>query len=219
MTDEWEDFEEPPPRVWPYWLTAGVLIPAVIGGALLWPLPAEGDVMAGPTVKVIIPGGHGSAVHIGNGYYITAAHVLSHVKEGNAIVRYDDGTEISGVETMWVNTTYDIAMFHVDGADNVESRELQCVDPDVGDIVTTEGNPMALTFVTNYGRVGSLPQTVAPYWASVISIDAGIAPGMSGGPVFNEDGEVTAIIVGAYPGMPIYMAVPGSAICGLLGRV
>jgi serine protease Do len=219
MTYE-EGWGEPePPRTWLYWLTATVVGVAVVGGALLWPVPAgsEDDVLVGPTVKIKIPGGHGSAVHMGNGYYLTAAHVLATVRDGNATIRYDDGSEMQGIEVMWINTKYDVAMFRVEGQETVEARDLQCVDPKVGDFVTSEGNPLSLTSVTTYGRISSAPQA-AGHWASVINIDAGVAPGMSGGPVFNEDGEIVGINVGMGQGMPIYLAVPGSVVCGLLGR-
>jgi S1-C subfamily serine protease len=238
MTDDWEDFDEPPPRRWPYWLTAGVLIPAAIGGALLWPLPAEGDgPKARPTVKVMYLGGHGSGVHIGNGFIVTAAHVVDgqsdiDIKFSDGSVYGDDNKPCSlvpncnkpePVTVMWVNTRLDIALIRVGNFENAASAPLSCVDPAIGTPITVEGNPIMFEFVTSYGRVGSTSQTVSwngqVVWPAVYTIDADASPGNSGGPLYNEDGEVVGILVGRIPGEALRWAVPASVVCGLLGRV
>lgn len=215
--DEWEREPYVEPRQWPYWLTAIVIGAAAIGGALLWPIEAEGNVMVGPTVKVQNGAAHGSAVHIGNGKYLTAAHVAVMLNDKTE-VHFDDGSKQVGVEVMWANTKYDIALIQVDGSELVEARDVACTDPKIGDIVTSEGNPLGFLFVTTYGRVSSAPQP-AGHWASVFNMDANVAPGMSGGPVFNEAGDIVGINVGMGVEMPIYLAVPGSVACDLLGRL
>jgi serine protease Do len=197
---------------------AAIMIGTVfLSVAMVMPV-GGGAERVGPTVELSIPGGHGSAVSIGNGYFLTAAHVVASVKDGKlATLRFDDGTEMTGIEIMWSNTKYDIALFRMVGAKDIEGRAIQCVDPKVGDWVTSEGNPLDINDMVTFGRVSSSPQALG-HWASVYNMTAMVSPGMSGGPVFNEAGDIVGINVGMGAGMPIYLAVPGSVICSLMGR-
>jgi serine protease Do len=197
-------------------VAAFLLIPAVLLVGTVMPVDGGAE-RVGPTVELSIPGGHGSAVSVGNGYFLTAAHVVATVRDGNATIRFDDGTEMAGIEIMWANTRYDIALFRMKGTKDIEARGIQCVDPKVGDWVTSEGNPISINDVTTYGRVASAPQELG-HWALAFNMTAMVSPGMSGGPVFNEAGEIVGINVGMGQGMPLYLAVPGSVICSLMGR-
>ncbi len=218
-----EVWEPTPRRRWLRWLTVTVFGAAAIGGALLWPVAAgsEDEALVGPTVKVTNPTGYGSGVHIGNGYIVTAAHVV--VGAPDLDIKLDDGSIIKDVEVMWINTKYDIALLHVGASEGFEGAALECTNPQIGTPITVEGNPLGMEFVVSYGHVGSTPQTVLwngkVVWPIVYTIDADASPGNSGGPVYNEDGEVVGILVGRVPGEALRWAVPASVVCGLLGRV
>lgn len=197
---------------------------AILTMAMVMPVPGGGDVSAiGPVVKVQYVGGHGSGAHIGGGFIITAAHVVGAKKDID--IKTDNGDIIKDVEVMWSNTAYDIALLRIKPPDSMESRNLSCEVPQIGDLITASGNPMEMEFVTHYGRIGSGLQVVywPPFsglvqWPISYVVDASLVPGMSGGPIFNEYGEVVGIIVGRVPAESLFFAVPGSVACDLLGR-
>jgi S1-C subfamily serine protease len=230
--DNFMDIPEPetPLRTWPYWLTAALVAGGAIGGALLWSEPAQGVALVGPTVKVIYHSdlgarGHGSGVHIGNGFILTAAHVVDK-KDMDFDIKFDDQGVAEDVEVMWINTKYDIALLRIVDSTGVESRDLNCVDPAIGDPITVEGNPLGFEFVTSYGHVGSTVQTVYwpifsenVAWQAAYAIDADASPGNSGGPVYDANGDIVGIVVGRAPGEALRWAVPASTVCNLLGQV
>src|SRR5690606_41726073 len=63
-------------------------------------------------VKVITKGGHGSGFHIGNGYLITAAHV---VKDADKLQLKTSLGRTEKAEVIWPNKAHDIAQLHVEG--------------------------------------------------------------------------------------------------------
>jgi S1-C subfamily serine protease len=178
---------------------------------------------AGPVVKVSFAGGHGSGVHIGHGFILTAAHVVGAGRDLD--VKTDDRVVIADVEVLWANTKYDVALIRVDPSSPLRKRDLSCAAPEIGDKITASGNPLDMEFVTHYGRVGSGLQPVywPPFsgmvqWPVSYALDAGLVPGMSGGPVIDSRGDVVGIIVGRAPGESLFFAVPGSVACELMGR-
>src|SRR5690554_3199096 len=69
-------------------------------------IPATGSVM-----KLSADKGHGSAVHIGSGYILSAAHVVPDgVKEMTA--KLDDDSEHTA-EVLWTNAAHDIALLRL----------------------------------------------------------------------------------------------------------
>lgn len=159
--------------------------------------------------------GHGSATHIGNGYFLTAAHVI---KEGELPL-------LDGVvsEVLWVNNEYDVALLRSDARD-MEAATLDCREPEVGEEIALYGNPLNLNSVTTWGQVSGKARAVGP-WGSVNPINAAIAPGMSGGALIDDDGDLVGINVGVmvmpvgFAGGPVGIgySVPASVVCMLMG--
>jgi S1-C subfamily serine protease len=204
-----------------YLLTAASVAALVVGGAYAaLPSPA-GPSGPGSTLRLerITTSGHGSGVHLGGGVILTAWHVVN--GEPTMTVVDDAGRKRPG-EVLWTNPDYDVALIRISDYAGVASAPLSCKPPAIGAHVRAFGNPLSITFVSTYGHVVGATRTVAQWRAGVI-LDISLAPGMSGGPVFNDDGEVVAMATGMalikkLGASGFAVAVPGSAICPLLGR-
>lgn len=192
----------------------------------LWKLgqPPEG---AGAALRMIsVEGGMGSGVHIGNGFVLTAAHVVT--TSNKHLIELDSG-ERREASMLWANSAFDVALMKVDPAGIKESK-LRCVTPSVGDTVKWIGNPYQEKFVASWGRVASVERKSGP-WQSVIMVNGPVIPGHSGGPLLDGLGRVVGILVGVMTEplgtvngtdleavLGIGYAVPGSAICGVMGK-
>lgn len=174
--------------------------------------------MASAFLKISDPMGHGSGVHIGNGYVLTAAHV---VQANKTMTVTDTEHRTMAGEVLWANAEYDIALLRLPGASYVESAPLSCAKNYVGQLVKAYGNPQDLEFVFTAGQVNGTARKWA-VWREVVPVDAAVIPGQSGGAVVDTQGRVIGITVGAMiwqyglTGQGFF--VPGSAICQLMGR-
>lgn len=176
-------------------------------------------------VKIELKNGHGSGVHIGNGYYLTAAHVVKGEKEVS--MRDDDGVK-RVAKVMWINEESDIALlFYNKPPESLYQYgvPLKCSYLSVGNDVTALGNPAQLEFVASYGKISSGPRNMDPYWEQVYVVDTTMVMGMSGGPMFDANGNLYGINVGVLM-VPLGfggsltgfgMIVPSKHICDLMG--
>lgn len=162
---------------------------------------------------------HGTGVSIGRGYVLTAAHVADDTDFGQSQLKIVDSLgKTHGVEVLWANHKYDVALLHMSGADDVASDHLSCRYLDAGEKLTFVGNPYSLHNITTWGRVAnSSIEKIGP-WGAINTVNASIDPGMSGGPAFDAHGDVVGINVGAIPGSGLGTIVPGRVICRLMAR-
>jgi serine protease Do len=183
----------------------------------------EAVATAGSVAKIVLAGGHGSGVHIGGGYIVTAAHVTP---KGGEIVtaKFDDDTERKA-EVMWANEAYDIALLRIADPAGIDVAPLACRVPDLHESVIAKGNPLSLANITTRGWVAGGLMSLGP-WRSVVTLSIPIAGGMSGGGLFDASGRLVGILVGA-PVQPIgygatfvglALAVDGRTVCDLLAR-
>jgi len=183
------------------------------------PKPHQSDSM----LNIFAGQSMGSGVYIGNGMVVTAAHVVAGVGAGAEVkLKTDDGKELTG-EVAWLAPAYDIAFVRVKDIKDVASADLACRSPVTGENVMVEGNPIMLRFVRSWGRVSSDKIETIGDWKEGFIVDATIAPGVSGGPIYDEDGSVIGIVVGmprlfGLGGFAYTIAVPSSTVCTLLGR-
>lgn len=192
---------------------------AILGAAYAYQQPTTAP-LAGPSVEITIGNTIGSGVNIGNGYVITAAHVVG--DSDKATVKDDAGHDHAG-KVLWANKSYDVALIHTDDAMNAAS--LDCAATSIGESIYTLGNPMGVESITSWGHVAGKARKWGP-WPSVIFTDLSIAPGNSGGAVFDEQGRVVGIAVGVMlarlgvlPTMTGFSTVvPSTVICELLAR-
>lgn len=164
--------------------------------------------------------GHGSGVHIGGGLVLTAAHVVT---GADAMELSDSLKRKQKATVLWASKAYDVALVRIDDANAIAASPLNChAAPDIGAKVAALGNPLNLTFVRTWGRVGTGVEERGP-WKRAFVADLTVAPGMSGGPVFNSQDEVIGLTVGitsmgGLSPFPFTYIVPASAVCMLMGR-
>lgn len=200
-------------------ITAAILI--IIGIAWLSPIsPADTATPAGSVVFLGDARGHGSGVHIGNGYILTAAHVVR--DETTMDVTTDTGETVKGT-VLWANKAHDVAMVRAEV--DAKASHLSCREPTAGEEIVIAGNPNDQKFINAYGRVGGESREYGP-WKRVFIADATIIPGVSGGPTFDAKGDVIGINVGVMlvqTGISASIArlgyvVPGAVVCMLMAR-
>ena len=178
------------------------------------------DNQAGAAVRIENGGGVGSGVYIGNGVIITAAHVVDGTKQVK--IKSDHG-DIQSADVLWANKEYDIAALRPNNARRFKAAQLSCRTPSVGEEISAWGNPAGVEFVTMHGYVSGDERPAGDKWKSVFLTDMTTIGGMSGGPTYDSSRRVVGITVGTLgfgaPAGGLGFAVPGSVVCGLLGRV
>jgi serine protease Do len=199
-------------------LGLAVLGAACISAMVILQVP-ERTPIAGSALKVLAGKGHGSAVHLGKGVILTAAHVVATAEKVE--IRTDRGVTVSA-EILWLHSGLDVALLRAESPLSAAASHVSCAPVEIGERVELIGNPGPFEFVHTRGRVASAVGTVGPYpVAAVIDVAGGL--GMSGGPILNFLGEVRGIMVaipasqGSYVA-PLAIVVPASAICPLLAK-
>lgn len=170
--------------------------------------------LTSPHVKVVTAKGHGSATHIGDGLFVTAAHVVT--DQPSATV---DGEQ---VEILWVNRQYDIALLR--GPSAHATMPMSCTVPSVGTQALAYGNPGNLESISTSIRVAGAARQL-DMWKVAVPVDGALAPGMSGGGAI-AGGQLVGVIVGVAivplgftPSLyGVGFIVPSSVVCDLLGR-
>jgi len=164
--------------------------------------------------------GHGSGVHIGRGYILTAAHVVASGKK--LVITTDNGASFD-VEVLWRNAEYDVALLKLSNYAQIDHINLSCVKPKVGTRITAYGSPLSLDFVSTSGTL--VGHNNIAMWKESAIVDATIIMGMSGGPVVSNN-KVVGISVGVVVAPMGFSAsitglgviVPGNTICRLMAR-
>ena len=139
----------------------------------------------------------GSGFIISNdGYVITNAHVVNNAFNGNAIIHiiFKNGEKYE-VDLVNYDKDSDIALL------KIKENQIQFPflvwgsTPEVGEKTIAIGSPMSLSFSATFGNVSAVERLVpnAPAFVTFIQTDAAVNPGNSGGPLFNEKGEVIGI--------------------------
>lgn len=174
------------------------------------------------TVKIELENGHGSGVHIGDGFIVTAAHVVGDAKEVQLKAK---GGALRKADILWVNKANDIALLRT-SSDGLGAAKLACRVVKAGDPIVAYGNPVQIEFVAAYGKIAGDPRETGP-WKSVYVTDITTVMGQSGGGTFAENGDLIGIAVGVMAA-PVGFSgslvgygyvVPSTAVCELLGRV
>lgn len=197
-------------------ISAAAYLAAPAVAALTEPYPT-----ADATLKVMLPSGHGSGIHIGQGFVVTAAHVVG--AEQSVQLKARSGHS-RPAEILWINKAYDIALLRTSPA-GLASGKLDCRTAKTGESVEAVGNPLAVEFVSAFGKIAGSPRKFA-HWQSVFVTDITTVRGQSGGPVFSAEGKVIGITVGIMNDvngfttspMGFGFVVPSSDVCVLLGR-
>ena len=199
-----------------------VTLSAIIAFLVACQAPKKRDAFAISTVKVLPAEGHGSGVHVGNRYIITAAHVVG--AAATVKVKAKHGGE-SEADVLWINKAHDIALLRARELQGVAVSQIDCSVPAIGQHIQGVGAPGPLEFIHAFGQVSSGVQSNR-LWASYFIAAMAIGPGMSGGPVFDARGKVVGIMVGVAltqlgwtpSALSFAYVVPSSTLCTLVMR-
>jgi len=183
---------------------AFALVVALIGAAVSRPYPDYAHMRAA-SVEVIIEKdghnlGHGSGVLTKYGV-LTAAHVAKAVPPGGRIlVRFEHSEfviahvdRVAYVADNGIMST-DLALLSVPSTAHYPLAAVSCDAPSVGAAVYVVGNPGIVRWSVTKGIVISdIPREGWPAgrW---LQTDATVAPGNSGGPMYDADGNVIGIV-------------------------
>jgi serine protease Do len=164
---------------------------------------------------------------VGTGFIVDKSGIVAtnlHVVAGESAikVRLYDGTQYQVMQIAGLDPARDLALLRIKPARELPTLKLGDSDAmSAGDQIVAIGNPLG---VFDYSVTSGLISQVRPLCApeavaarqckqelTVLQISAAISPGSSGGPLFNQFGEVvgvtTAIITA---GQNINLAVPGN---------
>ena len=146
---------------------------------------------ATPSIVLIrTPGGLGTGFIVSaDGRVVTNLHVIAGAAE--AVVVLGDGRTFADVEVIGVDEQRDLAVLHIPATKlpSVKLGDSGAVHP--GDRVVAIGHPLGLGNTVSDGLVSAV--RVLDESLTLLQISAPIAPGSSGGPLFNEHGEVIGV--------------------------
>ncbi len=131
-----------------------------------------------------------------DGYIVTNNHVASEAVSVEIVT--DDG-KIYTAKVVGTDPRSDLALLKVDGKSDFPYVKFSHARAQVGDWVVAMGNPFGLGGTVTAGIVSAHGRDIGegPY-DDFIQIDAPVNKGNSGGPTFNQDGEVIGVNTAIY---------------------
>ena len=188
-------------------------------------ISAQGNrVVVAISVKTDTGGGIGTGIVMtSDGYIITNSHVVNGANE--IAVQMYDGTKYRA-ELIGESEIDDLAVIKINASGLQAAKFGKSSDALVGDRVVVIGHPAGMEFgwTSTYGRLSAINRDVKIRESdgtlikkmTLIQTDANVNSGNSGGPMFNDRGEVIGIITlklaGDYEGIgfaiPIDTAMP-----------
>ena len=149
-----------------------------------------------------------------DGYVVTNNHVVD--KASSVELVTDDGKTLTA-KVIGTDPRTDLALLKVNESGNYPFVQLASGKPRIGDWVLAVGNPFGLGGTVTAGIVSAQGRDIGsgPY-DDFLQIDAAVNRGNSGGPTFNQKGEVvgvnTAIFSPSGGNVGIAFAVPASTV-------
>jgi S1-C subfamily serine protease len=153
-------------------------------------------------VRIVVSDGpsvsRGSGVAIGGNRVLTAYHVVRTNSSANTpTVYFQDGTQ-SKAKVVKTDDDFDLALLECETVASA-SAKLAGSEP-AGTLTVTGYGPHPSTFRESRGRIVGRARPTREHPMDHIVISTGARQGDSGGPVFNEQGEVAAILWGSRDG-------------------
>lgn len=172
---------------------------------------AERSTPAVVTVRTDVGLGTGFVIR-NDGWIVTNLHVVA--GQQDATVTFANQKELPVLEVLNASAAHDLILLRVDAK---KLPSLALADSDrvkPGEPVVAIGHPLGLEDTVSNGLVSAVRKVDD---LVVLQISAPIAPGSSGGPIFNERGEVigvaTAILAG---GQNLNLGVPSNYVKELM---
>lgn len=170
--------------------------------------------------------GHGSGVIISaDGLILTNGHVSVHADPDQTMtVQFHDGHKAKA-RVLWRSgdgtDPYDLSLLKVDGEKPLRFAKLGTEALKVGQPVFHIGNPEFFGWTVTWGHISAFHRDMSRAGISkdLLQDDLSIAPGSSGGALFDADANLIGITNAAFPGnMSMSFAVSRDTIRLLLGQ-
>ena len=209
-------------------LAVAVVLFTPTAAAYIFPVtPPAKTVMVEAALLIKRPMSIGSAVYIGHGRIVTAAHVVA----GAEVVslKSSDG-RVSSATVVAIDEKTDLAILQTNM--RLLPADLSCAAVPVGTPIVAIGNPLGQEFVSAYGRIAGAARPVATSRLVYVT-DMTTVMGQSGSGVF-ADGKVIGIISAVMlaplqiPGRDgVYVpslvgfgyVVPSTLVCDMLAKL
>lgn len=136
-------------------------------------------------------GGHGSGFVIGDGYVLTNRHVVGDAKHVLVLL----GEEQISASVVARGELTDVALLKLQSEPRISSLMLASTEPGVGEELYIVGTPFheSLSHTVTRGVLSSVRMVEDA--GRLFQTDAAVNPGNSGGPVFDQYGNVVALAV------------------------
>jgi serine protease Do len=161
-----------------------------------------------------VDGGVGSGFVVGaNGRIATNVHVIRGASE--ATVELGNGKKYDAVEVLAIDEANDLAILRIDATKlkPLPLGDSSKVKP--GEHIVAIGHPLGLGTTVSDGLVSGVHEMDSKQ--SLVQISAPISPGSSGGPVFNDRGEVIGVsTLMVTAGQNLNFAMPVNALKAML---
>ncbi len=156
-----------------------------------------------------------------DGYAVTNNHVVDNAKSVE-ITTVDGKTYTAKVAGTDPKT--DVALLKVDGRSDFPYVKFAETEPRVGDWVIAVGNPYGLGGTVTAGIISARGRDIGsgPY-DDFIQVDAPVNKGNSGGPAFNENGDVIGVTTAIYSpsggSIGIGFAIPADTVKSVIAQL
>ena len=149
-----------------------------------------------------------------DGYVVTNNHVVANATEVQLVT--DSGKTLSA-KVIGTDPRTDLALLKVNESGDYPFVQLAAAKPRIGDWVLAVGNPFGLGGTVTAGIVSAQGRDIGsgPY-DDFLQIDAAVNRGNSGGPTFNQKGEVVGVNTAIYSpsggNVGIAFAIPAATV-------
>lgn len=167
--------------------------------------------------KVNHAGGSGSCFYLKQyDLFVTNHHVVEGFRE---VSLEDDNHNRHLAKVILINPALDIALLQAEG-DFSALPDIRLSDQEVkiGQKINVAGYPFGMPFTATEGTISSPKQLMGDSY--YIQTDAAVNPGNSGGPMFNQSGEIVAITTSKLTNADnMGFGVPVASLRTLLGQI
>ncbi|AZO78326.1 MULTISPECIES: trypsin-like peptidase domain-containing protein [unclassified Bosea (in: a-proteobacteria)] len=175
----------------------------------------EGSGPRGPQQQPRVQLSQGSGFFVSqDGYVVTNNHVVANAAEVQLVT--DSGKTLSA-KVIGTDPRTDLALLKVNESGNYPFVQLAAGKPRTGEWVLAVGNPFGLGGTVTAGIVSAQGRDIGsgPY-DDFLQIDAAVNRGNSGGPTFNQKGEVVGVNTAIYSpsggNVGIAFAIPAATV-------
>lgn len=175
----------------------------------------EGFGPRGPQQQPRLQLSQGSGFFISqDGYVVTNNHVVANAAEVQLVT---DGGKTLSAKVIGTDPRTDLALLKVNESGNYPFVQLASGKPRIGEWVLAVGNPFGLGGTVTAGIVSAQGRDIGsgPY-DDFLQIDAAVNRGNSGGPTFNQKGEVVGVNTAIYSpsggNVGIAFAIPAATV-------